>query len=261
MNAMRNFKKYFIFVCLFSAVFCLSFAFAQAKDAKDPSYLFYRANGLYEEAHYKEAIDLYNSVLKQGLESGNLYYNLGNCYFKEGKLGLAILNYERARRLIPQDKDLEANYNYAVSLIKYKSSEASSKWFKRFIDNTSNRFSIDRITLVLFFIYIFIILAVIIAVVFKLSRSRAVVIIALLGAVFIFFSFLFYGKITSLKNQAILVVESSDAKFEPLDTATTHFTIYEGMKVHILSSKDKWYKVKRPDGKVGWIRKTDLEVI
>ena len=261
MSARRRLNNLLIFVCVSSMFFCLSALFAQTKDTKDPHYLFYKANGLYEEARYKEAIDLYNGVLKQGLESGNLYYNLGNCYFKEGSVDLAILNYERAKRLIPQDKDLEANLRYSSSLIKYKSSEPARKWFKRIIDKTSGHFSIDRITLALSLTYILMALAVVIAVVVKSRKRIAFVIIAILGTIFVFLAVSFYDNIASLKNQAIIILESADAKFEPLDSATTYFTLYEGMKLHIISSKDDWYKVKRPDGKVGWVRKSDLEII
>ncbi|MEO6026684.1 MAG: BatD family protein, partial [Candidatus Binatia bacterium] len=75
--------------------------------------LFFQANTLYGDEHYPEAIAAYEKVLAAGIESGNLHFNLGNAYFKNGDVGHAILEYERARRTIPRDPDLHANLGYA----------------------------------------------------------------------------------------------------------------------------------------------------
>ncbi|MFQ5901498.1 MAG: SH3 domain-containing protein [Thermodesulfobacteriota bacterium] len=54
------------------------------------------------------------------------------------------------------------------------------------------------------------------------------------------------------------MAEKVNARFEPFDRAETHFTLYEGMKVYIISLKDNWYKIRRSDKKVGWVEKEDL---
>ena len=63
---------------------------------------FYRANAAYKEGRYPEAIQGYRDLIASGHAGGHLYYNLGNAYFRSGALGPAILNYERARLLIPR---------------------------------------------------------------------------------------------------------------------------------------------------------------
>ena len=74
--------------------------------------VFTRANRAYEQGDYQKAAGLYRRMLEEGYESGNLYYNLGNCYYKLKQKGRAILYYEKARRLIPGDADLQTNLTY-----------------------------------------------------------------------------------------------------------------------------------------------------
>ena len=68
-------------------------------------------------------------------------------------------------------------------------------------------------------------------------------------------------RITSNNREAVLISESSDAKFEPVENATIHYTIYEGAKVYIVQEKMDWLKIRRQDGKIGWIKKADSEII
>jgi tetratricopeptide (TPR) repeat protein len=79
--------------------------------------VFARANQLYEEGRYQEAVAKYEEILASGMQDGRVYYNLGNAYFKQDKLGPAILNYERAQRLMPRDEDIKVNLAYARSQI------------------------------------------------------------------------------------------------------------------------------------------------
>jgi tetratricopeptide (TPR) repeat protein len=99
----------------------LSALWASAAQAADtapasPQTTFFHANALYKDGQYDAAVQEYEQLLQSGRTSGNLYFNLGNAYFKAGKKGKAIVNYERARRLIPGDPDLRANLEYAQSL-------------------------------------------------------------------------------------------------------------------------------------------------
>jgi len=79
--------------------------------AQGPDELFLQANKQYEAGSYSSAINSYEDLLSKGLRSAQLFYNLGNAYFKAGKPGPAILNYERARVLDPRDEDMKFNLN------------------------------------------------------------------------------------------------------------------------------------------------------
>ena len=61
-------------------------------------------------------------------------------------------------------------------------------------------------------------------------------------------------------NEAVVVAKTADARFGPLAEATTHFTLYEGTKVRILSSQGAWKKIRRADGKTGWIKRDKIAI-
>ncbi|HSA31118.1 MAG TPA: tetratricopeptide repeat protein, partial [Candidatus Omnitrophota bacterium] len=92
--------------------------FAGKVFAEEPSAVFAKANTEYQQGRYEEAGGLYEQILESGQESGALYYNLGNSYFKKGQIGKAILNYERALDFFPRDADLQANYAFARSITR-----------------------------------------------------------------------------------------------------------------------------------------------
>jgi tetratricopeptide (TPR) repeat protein len=119
---------------------------------------FFNGNGLYEKGDYAGAAAEYEKVRSMGLESGNLYYNLGNAYVKEGKLAEAILSYRRALRLMPRDGDLEANLGYADLSVKDRFPPPGRNFFTRLLDRfaslmTVNEFAIlSSAVLILFWV-------------------------------------------------------------------------------------------------------------
>ncbi len=245
----KSLRKFFL---LFALFFLLFLGTGFAADNHETS-VYQRANVYYEQAKYDEAIKQYNSILESGLESGNLYYNLGNCYFKKGELGKAVLNYEKARRLIPLDKDLESNYEYATSQIKAQAIFSKKSLPLRVLNNLSEKFTIDGLTVLLSVFFILIFVSILISLFFRPFKRNALIFATFLG-IFLIISFAaLRGKIAHLNREAIIIAAQADAKFEPMDKATTYFTLYEGMKVEIISTQDNWHKVKRPDNKTGWI--------
>src|SRR3989338_3007101 len=90
---------------------------------------FAKANQLYRDEKHDKAARLYEEIVV-ATPSFEVYYNLGNAYFKSKQLGKAILNYERARRLSPRDRDVLANLSYVNQLIEYKI-EDKRNWYLR----------------------------------------------------------------------------------------------------------------------------------
>jgi len=99
-------------------ILCAGLAWSASADSEAWAALFARANQLYEAGQYREAIVLYEQLILEGARDGRVYYNLGNAYFKSGELGEALVNYERARRLLPRDEDVRANLAFARAQVK-----------------------------------------------------------------------------------------------------------------------------------------------
>ena len=201
---------------------------------------FYAGNSKYEAGDYTAAIQEYEGALASGYSSGPLYFNLGNAYFKQGKTGKAILNYERARRLIPRDSDLNTNYDYARQMVKY--SAGTSKIF----------FTINELCLIAALLFLLALLAGL----WRRYYLSALLIIFLSLAVFFLIK-----QAEAVDKEAVVISASSPAYFEPRKDATVHYNLYEGAAVYLVSRDGDWYKVRSADGKSGWVVRQDMEII
>lgn len=227
--------KFFI-LFLFLSIATPLFAATQNDAIKD----FYAGNSFYEKSEYDKAISEYEKAVDSGIVSGPLYFNLGNAYFKQGHIGKAILNYERAKRFIPRDHDLRANYDYATRLVKYSDGLHQA------------RFTINELCLIAATIFLLL-------VIFLLLRRFYLFTILLLT--FCFVVSVAMRKTNSIGKEAVIVKEVSAVYFEPRKEATVYYNLYEGMKVGIVEVEDAWCKVKRPDGKMGWVERGAIETI
>ena len=263
MMKMRELKGGVFLVFFF--LFCFMILSAAAVNAEseregDPKYLFYKANTFYEEGKYDEAISEYSKLLSQGMESGSLYYNLGNSYFKRGEPGRAVLNYERSKRLIPRDSDLKSNHRFALSRTKSNVSETSRPWFKK-AAVVFDTLTINEITMLLSSIFVVTILFFVVRLYIYISQRISLLFVSLSVIVFVIVAFSLFNRISMLDKEAVVVSGSTEVRFEPFENATTHFTLYEGMKIEIVQSRKEWMKVRRSDGKIGWIKRQAAEKI
>ena len=240
----------------------LNFSFlwaAQAQESKNAVSLFAQGEIAYKQGDYPAAIKHYEEILESGLESGPLYFNLANSYYKNAELGRAILNYERAGKLLPRDSDLNFNYHYALLQVKNGREEAPSNFLQRFLEGRQF-YSLEEMVMILTAVFC------LFGIIFLLSlylkwpvRVRRLTLI-LLGTLAVIYGVGLVYKIKAEKNSAVVLKESK-AKFEPREEATTYFELTEGEKVKIIKQEEEWIKIKREDGKLGWIKKESLEKI
>ncbi len=255
-----------IAVLILAILFFAGPTFAQGPEEKrdDPSKPFYVGNSYYEKRDYRSALAEYLKVLDQGFESGNLYYNTGNCFFKMGKAGMAILYYEKAKRMIPQDKDLQANLAYAKSLVggpdfRLPATNPVSDALKRpFIEFNLNALAISAL---IFYLVVVVILALFITNPFFAKKIWLLLLISFciltvnLGA----FAIRYYDE--EMLKRAIIIQKDADCKYEPIDKSTTYYKLQEGDEVIVLTTRSGWCQIRRLDGKTAWVKKEALEEI
>ena len=247
---------FYSFVILF--LLCAQL-FAGEQGSND--YAFFKANEMYAQGDYEQAIAEYEKILSRGFESGNLYFNIGNCYFKLGDLGRAILNYERAKRLIPRDGDLLSNYSFAIAETNVSSVDVKQNFFMRIVDGFSSCFSLREITficsglVILFFLFLLFF-------VLKIGRYKLIIFcFVCVCFLFLLFATALMSKMLLIDGEAVVVDKEEDVHFAPVKNSIVHFTAYEGMKFRVLQAKNEWTKIKRQDGKKGWIGSSSIEVI
>jgi tetratricopeptide (TPR) repeat protein len=239
-------------------------SFAQDAKSNDPNQLFYTGNHYYQTQDYIKAVEEYVKLLDMGIENGNLYYNIGNGFLKLGKAGYAILCYEKARRLIPNDSDLKANLTYARSLIDETQADDTHKNIvvravrKMYADLSLA--SIGDMTLAL---YLVLVLVLALFIFNPIIGRKFGFIAVLLGLVFgcsaLAFGIRYYGEV--IVKHGVIVQKSAEAKYEPIDKSTTFYTLREGNGVIVLGTKEGWRQIRRFDGKTGWIKKEAAEEI
>ena len=223
------------------------------------------ADAEYAKGNYQEAIKEYNVILKSGV-SPDVYYNLGNAYFRTGNLTQAILAYERANKLAPGDKDIRFNLQFARSKTSDKITPQPEvffvTWYKSLVNFTdSNTWAVTSVT---FFILALIMLS------FYLFSTNSVLIHGgfWLGTlclfIFIATTFLAWQQKSQSETHdgAIVVAPSVNVKNTPSANSANSMVLHEGTRVDVIDRTMKgWLGVRLADGREGWLHTNDVEEI
>ena len=219
----------------------------------------------YVNSNYQEAIKIYESLLKQG-ESAELYYNLGNAYYRTENITRAVLNYERALLLSPGDGDIRFNLQIARSKTIDKIVPESEMFFVTWYRSLVNMMSVDgwgrlalvslALVIVLFLVYLF-------------SARVWLQKVGFFGGgallvVFVLSNFFAWQQRHQLlyRQGAIVVAPSVTVKSTPAQNGTDLFILHEGTKVVITDGSMKnWREIRLADGKKGWIESKKIELI
>lgn len=225
--------------------------------AYSPDSLLAIGNRAYNEGMYDSALLVYSQVDAQKLQSAQLYYNMGNAYFKNNDIPSSILYFEKARKLDPADANIEYNLNVANSMIVDKIQPVPELFYKDWWNFFYHLFNADTWTVIALALLALVLLMI---TWFILTRSRTSKKISFyLGLVLLFITVTAFG-LASQKyyyskehKEAIVFTPSITVKSSPTVTAVDLFVIHEGTKVRLLDAVSGWVEIKIPDGSIGWL--------
>lgn len=215
--------------------------------------IFVSANNLYQQGEYQEALNEYTTLLSNEIKHSALYYNIGNCYYKLGEIGKAILFYKRAKKLDPWDKDIEFNLNFARSNRIDQLKELSRPKFVELILRFIHKISLNLSLLSASAIYFLIFIILSISLFFKKQIFKQINLILL--APLIFFIVLSSVNIRHInQREGVLLKQEGNVRSGPSPDYTLIFTIHEGMEFRILEQREDWARILLPNGMEGWLQ-------
>lgn len=228
--------------------------------------LFNDANTAYSDGRWQDAIDSYSAIGNLGLESAALYCNLGNAYYKSGDVAKAILYYEKALKLDPSWSDARYNITVVSDFIQDRIEPVPE-----FILKTWTRdlcYTLDSDTWAVTGL-VFLLLTVVSLLFLFLSPSLGLRRTGFFCGIVFFLltvmscSFAFWQKADySRKDGAVIMTPVVSVKSSPSsETSTDLFILHEGTKVRILDEVGDWRNVELADGRQGWMRSEDMEII
>ena len=248
MNLGKNSSTIYIVLCC--ALFA-SAAFAQS-DAE-----FAKANQDYAQGHFKEAISGYEALVRAGQWSANLFYDLGNAYFRTGDFGHAILNYERALAL--ERHHPEATANLQIARDEARALEMQQSLPERYLRFASvNQYSIAAA--VAFWLGVFCIVQLL----FARRRSIATILLSVvLVLVFAVGTLAIYELDHGSKGRGLAIVTDKEvqARLATADTANSVLALPPGSEIKILSTRGDWVYAALPNSLRGWIPAKSAEQV
>lgn len=223
------------------------------------------ADSAYVNQNYTQAIHDYESLLKEGV-SADIYYNLGNAYYRADNITRAVLNYERALLLSPGDKDTRFNLQMArsktVDKIVPETEMFFTTWYRSFVNMMSvdgwARMALVALCLVIVFFLLYLFASRIVLRKIGFFSGMAFLLIFLVSNIFAYQQ----KKVLSMHKGAIIMSPAVQVKSTPAKNGTDLFILHEGTKVEITdASLSGWTEIRLADGKEGWVETSQIEVI
>lgn len=223
------------------------------------------ADDEYAKGNYQQAIKDYQEILKAGVSS-EIYYNLGNAYYRTDNITQALLAYERALQLSPGDNDIRFNLQYARSKTIDKITPETEMFFVTWYNSLVNFTSVDRWAKTAI---VSIVMALLLILVFLFApqmwaRKSGFYGSAVFLLLFVFANLFAFQQKHELetKQGAIVIAPTVNVKKTPAASGTDVFVIHEGTRVDITDRGMKqWRGIKLADGREGWLKTSQIEEI
>jgi len=222
--------------------------------------LFARANDAYNNNDFVTAVDMYKQLLDMGHECGEILYNIGNCYFRMDRIGMALVYYERARRFMPRNRNLLDNIalteSRAIDRVVVPTYQSVARavlfWYYRLTAREVSYIVVGSNAVLWASLCML-----------AVARKRSVKVLAVLAGAILVLSggaYVFRQLERRGLGDAVVTAEEAQVRTGPGDYAVT-FRLHEGARLKLVEARDGWYQIRLADGKRGWIKAERTERI
>jgi tetratricopeptide (TPR) repeat protein len=216
-----------------------------------------QANQMYNQGQFREAAEIYERVITDGVENGHLYYNLGNTHYRMGNLTKAILNYIKAQNLLPRNEDVEANLEHAIRQTvdqldgrKPHALETILFWIRDL--------NLNEHLLALFWINLAFWISMVVWLRHQNSTTQATRSILLAFLILALISTGFRWHQETRHATGVVLPQQIDVHSGWNPTTMVLFQLHQGTVISISQEKENWYEIELPDAKKGWTLKSNI---
>jgi len=258
---MRNSNLKFLKHLLFLVLMVLSTVSIFANPQVEANRLFTLGNKAYEKGDFEEAEKQLRLAIDQGIADHRLYYNYADALFRQDKLGLSILWWEKAHKLNPDDADVESNLRFARARIMDKTPTPETNFMTKVLWAIHASYSINQGMWAIWILFTLALLGL-------FGWLRAAGLMRGLGATFFVLatlvlliltpSLLYKIKLQESSQSAIVLKPVCEMYSGPGDTYQLLTRVHEGTKFNLVQQNGEWISVTLTNGKGGWVRLSDL---
>lgn len=227
--------------------------------------LFDRATEAYNEGEYEKATESYLRILENGEHSAELYYNLGNSYYKMNQIAPSIYYYEKALLLRPNDPEIKNNLAFARNMtldaIEKLPETGLSKIYRTIVEFLSfEQWAYVAVVCMILFVLAYLAFYFLRYATHKRIAFIGSIISLIVAALAVILAYIQYNDFNT-DQPAIVFPEESIVKSEPNNRSQEAFKLHQGTKVNVLEELNDWKKIRLADGKIGWISAEDIKLL
>lgn len=227
--------------------------------------IFSQANELYNKGIYIEAINNYKEIIKNDFHSAELYYNLGNAYYRLDSIASSVYYYEKALQLNPNDREIIDNLELINKTLVDEIDPITIPLIESILNRVSNIFYFETWGYISIF-FSFLIVALFLSYYFANSSrvKRLTFVLLCISSIFMLVSLINGNKGYNnyINNEyAVIYSYETDLKIEPNYRSETLFMLHEGTKIQVLENYNNWIKIRLVNGQVGYIQLIDVKIL
>ena len=219
----------------------------------------------FEQNEFPEALNFFFRVENEGVVNADLYYNIGNCYFRLDEIGRSILYYKKALKLQSNHEAARRNLQYALTFTQDKQGTESEDVIRSFWTKSFDALSINLLAVLVLILFAAIVLIICLMIIRYRQRERTVPIFITTIFTFFLIIFIMLGMLKwrafHAHNEAVLLSASAIGYSGPSEDFTRVFTIHAGMIFEIERQENDWSLIKLSNGLGGWVLSDTFERI